>query len=161
VADERSRYPVLVLSPSGFPPLLLAATAEELASHGVVVVGVNHTYETAATVLADGRVIPTNPAAVAGVLGAQTGPYRERFRRRAAVCDYKAAALASVADQLEQLTPDATPAAGRLELGRLGGFGHAFGGWRTVHHHARPGYTLQVVGGDPSELHGSAVAGVA
>jgi predicted dienelactone hydrolase len=34
VADEQSSYPVLVLSPSGFPPLLLAAIAEELASHG-------------------------------------------------------------------------------------------------------------------------------
>ena len=39
VADERSSYPVLVQSQSGFPPLLLAATAEELASHGYVVVG--------------------------------------------------------------------------------------------------------------------------
>jgi hypothetical protein len=43
------------MSPSGFPPLLLAAIGEELASHGYVVVGVNHTYETAATVFADGR----------------------------------------------------------------------------------------------------------
>ena len=32
VAGEQPSYPVLVLSPSGFPPLLLAATAEELAS---------------------------------------------------------------------------------------------------------------------------------
>ena len=74
VADEQPAYPVLVLSPSVFPPLLLAAIAEELASHGYVVAGVNHTYETAVTVFADGRVVPVNPAAQAGVLGPQTGP---------------------------------------------------------------------------------------
>lgn len=129
VANEQPSYPVLVLSPSGFPPLLLAATAEELASHGYVVVGVNHTYETAVTVFADGRVVPVNPAAQAGVLGPQTGPYQERFRQRAAVCDYKAADLASVADQLEQINAGAAGLlAGRLDLGRLGGFGHSFGG---------------------------------
>jgi dienelactone hydrolase len=129
VAEEQSSYPVLVLSPSGFPPLLLAAIAEELASHGYVVVGVNHTYESAVTVFADGRVVPMNPAAVAGVLGPQSGPYQERFAQRAAVCDYKAADLASVADQLQQLPADAAGLlAGRLDLDRLGGLGHSFGG---------------------------------
>ena len=130
-ADERSSYPVLVQSQSGFPPLLLAAIAEELASHGYVVVGVNHTYETAVTVFADGRVVPMSPAAVAGLLGPQTEtrPYQEQFAQRAAVCDYKAADLASVADQLEQLPGDAAGLlAGRLDLGRLGGLGHSFGG---------------------------------
>src|SRR5262245_45490069 len=34
LADSSPGFPVLVLSPSGFPPLLLAALAEELASHG-------------------------------------------------------------------------------------------------------------------------------
>jgi predicted dienelactone hydrolase len=222
LADERSSYPVLVQSQSGFPPLLLAATAEELASHGYVVVGVNHTYETTVTVFADGRVVAVNPDAQAGVLGPQTAPYQERFRQRAAVCDYKAADLAAVADQLERLPADvAGLLGGRLDLDRLGGFGHSFGGnaalqwcrddrrcraaanldgalwtevgragldrpvlqllaehpefalsgaeavavgaatdaaaydteksitfdgWRTVHRHARPGYTMQVQG---------------
>jgi hypothetical protein len=131
VAEEQSSYPVLVQSQSGFPPLLLAAIAEELASHGYVVVGVNHTYETAVTVFADGRVVPMSPAAVAGLLGPQTetGPYQEQFAQRAAVCDYKAADLASVADQLERLPADAAGLlAGRLDLDRLGGLGHSFGG---------------------------------
>jgi predicted dienelactone hydrolase len=61
VADDQSTYPVLLLSPSGFPPLLLAAIAEDLASHGYVVVGVNHTYEASLTAFADGRVIPDEP----------------------------------------------------------------------------------------------------
>jgi hypothetical protein len=96
---------MLMPGTAGFPPLLPAAIAEELASHGYVVVGVNHTYETAVTVFADGQVVPMSPAAVAGVLGPQSGPYQERFAQRAAVCDYKAADLASVADQLQQLPP--------------------------------------------------------
>jgi predicted dienelactone hydrolase len=128
-AGDQPSYPVLLLSPSGFPPLLLAAIGEELASHGYVVVGVNHTYETAVTVFADGRTIPMNPDAVAGALGPQTGPYEERFRQRAAVCDYKAADLAAVADQLGRFPADAVgPLAGRMDLSRLGALGHSFGG---------------------------------
>jgi dienelactone hydrolase len=83
------------------------------------------------TVFADGRVVPMSPAAVAGLLGPQTEtrPYQEQFAQRAAVCDYKAADLASVADQLEQLPADAAGLlAGRLDLGRLGALGHSFGG---------------------------------
>ncbi|HLM22652.1 MAG TPA: hypothetical protein VK390_14150, partial [Propionibacteriaceae bacterium] len=129
VATDDSAYPVLLLSPSGFPPLLLSAIAEELASHGFVVVGVNHTYETAVTVFADGRVVPTNPAAIAGALGAQTGSHEDVFRQRAAVCEYKTADLASIANQLERLNSDpAEPLAGRLDFGRFGALGHSFGG---------------------------------
>ena len=129
VDDAEPTYPALLLSPSGFPPLLLAAIAEEIASHGYVVVGVNHTFETAVTVFGDGRVVPMNPAAIAGVLGPQSGPYEERFRERAAVCRYKAADLASVADGLERL--EAAPASllgGRVDVDRFGAFGHSFGG---------------------------------
>jgi hypothetical protein len=66
VADDSAAYPVLLLSPSGFAPLLLGAIAEELASHGFIVVGVNHTYEAAVTAFADGRVVPMSPAATGG-----------------------------------------------------------------------------------------------
>lgn len=128
LAVEEASYPVL-MSPSGFSPLLLAALAEELASAGYVVVGVNHTYESAVTVFADGRIVPMNPAALGGALGPQTGPHDEVFRRRAAVCDYKAADLRSVADHLERLEPSPTGLCrDRLDLARVGAFGHSFGG---------------------------------
>jgi dienelactone hydrolase len=129
VAADDSTYPVLLLSPSGFPPLLLSAIAEELASHGFIVVGVNHTYETAVTPFADARVVPMNPAAIGGALGPQTGSHDDVFRQRASVCEYKAADLASVADQLERLNSDpAERLAGRLDLGRIAALGHSFGG---------------------------------
>jgi pimeloyl-ACP methyl ester carboxylesterase len=129
VAADSSAYPVLLLSPSGFPPLLLSAIAEELASHGYVVVGVNHSYETTVTGFADGRLVAMNPAAVGGALGPQTGSYEEVFRQRASVCEYKAADLASVAGQLERLNTDPTQLlAGRLDLARVAALGHSFGG---------------------------------
>jgi pimeloyl-ACP methyl ester carboxylesterase len=127
MADDETAYPVVMLSPSGFPPLLLSGTAEELASQGFVVVGVNHTYETAVTVFADGRTAAMNPAAIAGALGPQTGAYQEVFERRAEVCRYKAADLAFVADCLADLSPD-DPFTARLDLRRLTAVGHSFGG---------------------------------
>ena len=129
IAADSAAYPVLLLSPSGFPPLMLSAIAEELASHGFVVVGVNHTFETTVTAFADGRVAAMNPAATGGALGLQAGSHAEIFRQRASVCEYKAADLASVADQLENLNTDpAERFTGRLDLARLGAFGHSFGG---------------------------------
>ena len=126
-ADRRS--PVLILSPSGFSPLCMAAIAEELASHGYVVVGVNHTFETAVTVFADGRVAAMNPAALGGALGPQTGPHEEAFRRRAAVCNFKAVDLRFVADQLDRIAPNpAGLGPEHLDLTSLGAFGHSFGG---------------------------------
>ena len=54
----RSRsLPFVVLSP-GFihPRSVLTALAEDLASHGYVVAGIDHTYESFATAFPDGRV---------------------------------------------------------------------------------------------------------
>lgn len=122
LSTARTSYPVVLLSPSGFTPLLLSATAEDLASQGFVVVGVNHPYETEVTVFADGRTVGMNPAAIAGAIGPQAGDHREVFARRAEVCRYKTADLAFLAGRLGDLFP------GRLDLDRLTAVGHSFGG---------------------------------
>ena len=120
---------MLILSPSGFSPLCMAAIAEELASHGYVIVGINHTFETAVTVFEDGRVAAMNPAALGGALGPQTGAHEEAFRRRAAVCNYKASDLRFVADQLDRIAPNpACLGPEHLDLTSLGAVGHSFGG---------------------------------
>ncbi|MEV0153821.1 hypothetical protein AB0H57_08790 [Micromonospora sp. NPDC050686] len=56
-AGGRRKLPMVVLSP-GFtwPRSSLSALAEDLASWGYVVVGIDHTYETFATTFPDGRV---------------------------------------------------------------------------------------------------------
>lgn len=132
VSGAHPTYPVVLLSPSGFPPLLLSGTAEALASNGFVVVGVNHTYETPVTVFGDGRVVPMNPAAIAGALGPAVGDHREVFAARAEVCRYKALDLAFLADSLAALEAD-DPLAGRLDLNRLSAVGHSFGGAAALH----------------------------
>lgn len=57
VAPAKGRRPLVVLSP-GFtwPRSSLTAMAEELASRGYVVAGIDHTYENFATTFPDGRV---------------------------------------------------------------------------------------------------------
>ena len=66
-------------------------------------VGVNHTYETAVTVFPDGEVVALDPDALGGALGPNAGDYERVFAARGAVCEYKAADLGSVVDQLEHL----------------------------------------------------------
>jgi predicted dienelactone hydrolase len=127
--DGDARLPVLILSPSGFPPLFMSALAEELASLGNVVVGVNHTYETSTTVFPDGRIVAMNPSAIGGALGPNTGDHEQVFADRGAVCMYKAADLASVADALERMrSTDVGLDARRLDFTRVAAFGHSFGG---------------------------------
>src|SRR6202042_2990053 len=56
-AGRQRSLPLVVLSP-GFtmPRSTLTALAEDLASHGYVVAGIDHTYESDATAFPDGRV---------------------------------------------------------------------------------------------------------
>ena len=129
IANGGGRYPVLLMSLSGFPPLLHSSLAEELASHGYVVVGVNHTYESTVTVFSDGRVVAMSPQAVAGALGPQSGSHDDAFRARAEVCMTKAKDLAFVADEVGLLDVDPSGRfGGRLDLSRMGAFGLSFGG---------------------------------
>jgi hypothetical protein len=128
LVDDRARYPVLVFSPAGFPPITLAAILEEVASHGYVVVGINHTYESAISVFPDGRVVPMDAGRMGPVLGPFSGSPEDAFRGRAAVADTKVADIRFVVDQLEALEGGPDRLAGRLDLGRLGAFGHSLGG---------------------------------
>jgi predicted dienelactone hydrolase len=124
VASGQPRYPLLLLSPgSGFMPAVYTALAEELASHGFIVVGVNHTYNASVTVFADGRVAPAAPEA-------QPQPTDMDTMRAAGetVTELHAADLAFVLDRLEALDDETGPFAGRLDLSRIGVLGHSLGG---------------------------------
>jgi predicted dienelactone hydrolase len=108
-------FPVLVFS-HGNASLLAQYTAllEEIASHGYIVAGISHTYNTPVTVFSDGRVLPANPEAVAGDS-----------------VTYWSDDMRFVLDQLTALNGDSPLLAGKLALENVGFFGHSFGGAAT------------------------------
>ena len=128
VDPDRDTYPVLVFSAAGFPPLSLSAILEDVASHGYVIVGVNHTYESILTVFPDGRVAPMNTEFMQPVFGPYSGEAQVAIDGRAAIVRQKVADMRFVAEQVAVLNEGTGPLAGRLDLSRLGAFGHSMGG---------------------------------
>ncbi|MBC7810714.1 MAG: hypothetical protein H7175_06180 [Burkholderiales bacterium] len=112
IAGTSEQYPVLVFS-HGNGSLLpfYSALLVELASHGYMVVGIQHTYNAPITVFADGRVITANADEVSSES-----------------VQYWSEDTAFVIDQLEALNVGSDQFAGRLDLSHLGVFGHSFGG---------------------------------
>lgn len=124
VASDGGPFPVLVLSPGNAAgPGSYTALAEELASHGYVVAGVNHTFNAAVTVFEDGRVVPGSPFG-------QLPPGSLAIQAKAAerLTRVHAADVGFVLDRLEALNEEPGEFAGRLDLARVGIFGHSLGG---------------------------------
>lgn len=114
VSDAEESYPVLIFSHGALGDVrMYTSQLEELASQGYIVVGINHTYGAAETVLLDGTVaIPTFSTGLEGA--AEIWSEDQRF----------------VLDQLEVLNSDDPEGVftGRLDLERLGLFGQSLGG---------------------------------
>ncbi|MBC7810765.1 MAG: hypothetical protein H7175_06450 [Burkholderiales bacterium] len=112
LADSDSTYPVLVFSHgNGVLVGAYAALLEEIASHGYIVVGINHTYNPQVSVFSDGRIIPASMRAVSNES-----------------VEYWVEDTAFVIDQLAMLNAGDERFAGKLDFTRLGIFGHSFGG---------------------------------
>ncbi|AEV83968.1 Collagen alpha-5(VI) chain [Actinoplanes sp. SE50] len=108
------RFPVVLFSPGlGGVRTQNTAWAEELASRGYVVAGVDHPYDSAAVVLADGSTVRTRIAA--------SGDRTEDNRRRISWTSVRAADLSFVLTQLGRL--DKGDPAGRGEEGDAAGRG--------------------------------------
>ena len=126
VSPQQPSYPVVIMRAGASAAVLNYSTlAEDLASHGYVVVGFDAPYRTIEVVFPDGRVIArrpeNNPELYSGqelehlatkLLGAWTGD------------------IAFVLDRLERLdaADNSGKFRGRLDLTRVGVFGHSFGG---------------------------------
>jgi dienelactone hydrolase len=119
-AGGQGGLPLVVLSP-GFtkPRSTLTALAEDLASHGYVVAGIDHTYESAATTFPDGRV--------ATCLARQVPP-RDRWEK---VVAGRAADVSFVLDELTGANP-AWPGAGLIDPSRMAMAGHSVGGAAAI-----------------------------
>ncbi|WP_132120654.1 alpha/beta hydrolase family protein [Actinocrispum wychmicini] len=121
-APADGRRPVVLYSPGyGGPRFTATAQAQDLASHGYVVVTIDPTFETAVE-FPGGRVEQPEP---------QDGsPETTKKALDARVADAR-----FVLDALCRRTPDADgrplPRGLNLDLGRVGMFGHSFGGFTT------------------------------
>ncbi|MCS0638168.1 alpha/beta fold hydrolase [Streptomyces sp. LP05-1] len=123
VADGGERFPVVLFSPgSGGVRTQNTAWAEELASHGYVVAALDHPYDSAAVVLADGRTVHGETAS--------TGDRDEDDELAADWTAVRAADLGFVLTQLERPGRGGItgPPAGRLDTGRVAVAGHSMGG---------------------------------
>lgn len=130
VSTERRSYPV-VLMRAGLAALTTDYTslAEDLASHGYVVVGFDAPYRSFVTVFPDGRVIARAPQNNADLL---RGPQQEQLATK--LVEAWSADMSFALDQLERLN-EADPSgkfAGRLDMQRVGVFGHSLGGATTL-----------------------------
>ena len=102
---------------------------EELASHGYTVVAINHTYGAILTVFPDGREIPRSPDALpSGVTQAEYDLASNKLVRQW-VGD-----IGFVLDTLEKTDTNSALGllAGKMDLGKVGIFGHSTGGGATA-----------------------------
>ncbi|WP_243081615.1 hypothetical protein [Streptomyces sp. 891-h] len=123
VADGSGRFPVVLFSPGlGGVRTQNSAWAQELASHGYVVAALDHPYDSAAVVLADGRTIRTKVTA--------TGDADRDEKRAAEWTAIRAADLSFVLTQLNRVARGelAGPVGGRMDTGRVAVAGHSLGG---------------------------------
>lgn len=121
-AGQQRSLPLVVLSP-GFTGSrsTLTALAEDLASHGYVVAGIDHTYESHATAFPDGRV--TN------CLAREARRPGNGFWEKVAAG--RAADVSFVLGELTGANP-AWPAAGLIDPSRIAMAGHSAGGAAAI-----------------------------
>lgn len=119
VSSDRETYPVVIFSPgnatnAGF----YASIVEDLASHGYIVVGIDHPYQVAAVKLGDGEVAVYDKAA-------ERSPAAGKIRER--VADIRLAL-----DRLVELNAAGESVGASLDLSRVGIMGHSNGGIAAV-----------------------------
>ena len=118
-AIASGRHPVIVLSPGNQTNVAFyASLAEELASHGYLVVGVDHAFQVAATAIADGQV----------ALYDEEMDTVDPASSVAAKIDERVADVTFVLDSLRSSVATLAPFAASADLDRIGVLGHSNGG---------------------------------
>lgn len=126
VSPRQRLYPV-VLMRGGHSALTADYTsvAEDLASHGYVVVGIDAPYRTFVVVLPDGSVIARSPEN-----NAELGSDAQRVQVATKLVHAWSANMSFAVDQMERLNAADVSGKfrGKLDLQRVGAFGHSLGG---------------------------------
>jgi hypothetical protein len=120
---DRGSFPVVLLSPgNGTNIEFYTSLASEIASHGYIVVGINHPYDVAAVELSDGRVAPYDKSQWLLDAKAHQAYTAERITVRTADVLF-------VLNQLETIHADAHSSfGGILNLNAVAVAGHSLGG---------------------------------
>jgi Platelet-activating factor acetylhydrolase, isoform II len=123
LANNESSYSVVILSPgNGTNIQFYTILASEIASHGCVVVGLNHPYDVAAVELSNGEVALYDKDQWSLEPSAHQAYISERIKVRTADTLF-------ALDQLEVLNSSTdNPFAGRLDLASVAVGGHSLGG---------------------------------
>ena len=131
VSPQQRSYPVVIMRTGASAETSRYTTlAADLASHGYIVVGFDAPYRTWAVVFPDGRVMRRTP---------ENNPERcEDVPAQQEACASRiitawTADMSFVLDRLDQLNrSDGSKFTGRLDMTRVGAFGHSFGGAQSA-----------------------------
>lgn len=133
VSAKQPRYPVVILRAGASSEVVNYSTlAEDLASHGYIVVGLDAPYRTGVVVFPDGRVVrrvpANNPENCLELGGAEQAGCITRLLTA------WTADMSFVLDRLARLNAGDPSGkfTGRLDLDRIGVLGHSFGGAQAL-----------------------------
>jgi len=157
VSPQQQSYPVLILRGGASSEVWnYSALAEDLASHGYVVVGLDAPYRTGIVVFPDGRAVRRTSENNPELCEEKTAREREACANR--IIAAWTADMAFALDRLAQLntTDPAGKFTGRLDLTRVGIFGHSFGGAQAAEFCSRDSRCKAGVDVDGS-LHGNVI----
>lgn len=123
LSSGAASYPILIFDPGlGNIPTQYTTLLEDLASHGYIIFAINPTYSADVVVFPDGRVAEATP---------EGKPETDKSIQATAnrLVEIWSQDVIFVMNQLDRLnTTSGNPFSGRLDLARLGVFGHSFGG---------------------------------
>ncbi len=146
VAQTDGGYPVILFS-HGWNGFNAQNTSQalELASHGYIVIAIQHTYGAVLTVFPDGSVAPNNPKALPEDAD---DPNYEIVARK--LVDQWAGDISFTLDQFESLNKDAGSIFfQKLDLERIGVYGHSTGGGAAIQFCGTDSRCKAVLGMDP------------
>jgi dienelactone hydrolase len=133
VAPQQRSYPVVILrAGASLEVANYSVLAEDLASHGYIVVGFDAPYRTYAVAFPDGRVMTRLPENNPELCLQKAGPDEESCTIR--LLNGWTSDSRFVLDRLQEMNSSVVPAkfGGRLDMTRVGVFGHSFGGAAAI-----------------------------